>query len=577
MGSSYSSLTLRGPERGRVIEALRQRRREAFVGPAAGDLTVVYDEESENDPEAVAALAADLTRELGGAALAVTIHDDDVLTYALVRDGAVVDGYDSCPGYFGEGEAPPAGGDAAALAQAFGRPEKAAELERILRAPAGGGDYLFESGRHWDLADSLGLPEHSVNLGYKYVYQGEAEELEPQMAHVGAQPLGERDVSALVDRRLERAGIDPAAAQGPGAMNPGAMDPGAIDFGAIPGLGGLDPALMAQMQAAAEAMVSALQHPAHSYYQSLAAGDAETIRSFFLGDVILDDPLSGRVEGDEALAAHVAVAQQVLGARMMTYAPYGVLETDERIVAEGMIVLGPFPMSMVPAAVVWERAPEGGYAAARAYYSLAALTGTGRVRPPVLGPDPSAPLPEAMAAHLRALAGESAEAVAATFAPGCLERARMMGLPGGAEAAQAMYGARLGAEGVVSLEACTAAGDGRLCAVEFVATRWDGRDIEPQAGLLVAELDGGKPCTVRVYGELGPAPAGMPDMSALLGGMGSGMGGMGGGFPPMPAGGGGMPDLSALFGGGGGLPGSFDDDDLSDGEEDDDDRNRGTR
>jgi SnoaL-like protein len=551
MGSSYSSLTLRGPARDRLLRVLEARGREAFVGPTENGCTVVFDEESENDPAAVARLAEALTRELGGAALGVTVHDEDIVFYSLVRDGTVLDEYHSCPGYFEGGDAPPTGGDAALLCEAFGAPGKAAEVERILRAPAKRDPYFFETARHGDLAEALGLPEHSVNLGYKYVYQGEAEELEGELAHVGEADTEDRDVNALVRRRLERAGIE-------------------MDFGAgpMPGVG-LDPDLMAQMQAAAQSMVASMRHPAHGYFQALAEGDAETIRSFFLGDVVLDDPLSGRVEGDEALAAHVAVARELLGARMMTYAPNRVIETEERLVAEGMVMLGPFPnLTSLPAAVVWERAPEGGYAAARAYYSLEVLTGADRPRPPILSPDPAAPLPESVAAHLRALAGGDAQGVVATFGEGCLDRMLLVGSP--LEAARAQYGARLGAEGPVALEACTVAGDGANCAVEFVATRWDGAEIEPQAGLLVLEMSGGKPCAVRLYGDLGPAPVGfgpggftgvpgfpaggMPDLSGLLGGMAGAMGG------------GGFPDLSALFGGG--FPGMEDDEDDGDEEGD---------
>jgi signal recognition particle subunit SRP54 len=62
-------------------------------------------------------------------------------------------------------------------------------------------------------------------------------------------------------------------------------------------------------------------------------------------------------------------------------------------------------------------------------------------------------------------------------------------------------------------------------------------------------------------GPGGAAGGGMPDLSALMGGMGGGMPGMGGGGMPGMGGGGGMPDMQQLqammqqMGGGGGMPG----------------------
>jgi RNA polymerase sigma factor (sigma-70 family) len=43
MGSSYSNITLQGPERDRIIQALEARGRQAYVGPASGGFVVVFE------------------------------------------------------------------------------------------------------------------------------------------------------------------------------------------------------------------------------------------------------------------------------------------------------------------------------------------------------------------------------------------------------------------------------------------------------------------------------------------------------------------------------------------------------
>jgi hypothetical protein len=516
MGPSYSNLVLRGPERGRIVQALEARGRTAFVGPTVNGCTVVFDEESEHDPQDVAALAAELTAALGGAALGVTLHDDHVLSCSLAQEGRVVDEYDSSPGYFEGNERPPHGGNAALLCDAFGVPERAAEVERILR-----GDHALETARHEELTQALGLPAYAVNLGYKYVYMGDAMELEDELAHVGELDE-ERDVTALVRRQMERS-------------MPGDM--------------------MAQVQGAAQAMMASMQHPLHAYFRLLAQGDAETLRSYFLGELVIDDPLSGRVEGDEGLVAHVARAYTALAERMLQYMPAGLIESPDRVVTDGTLMLGPFPnVASVPVAVVWERAPEGGYSAIRAYYSLQAFGGAAPARAPLLPADPDLTLADDVAAHLRALAAEDIEALVATMDETCLGQVSM-GLQG-ADALRAQYGARLDAGGGVTLQPCAVADDGQRCALEFAATRWDGDDIPAQAGLAIFARGDGKLCTVSLYGELGPMsgggfsglPAGMPDLSGMMGGMLAGLGG--GGMLAGLGGGGGMPDLSALLGGG---------------------------
>lgn len=125
-----------------------------------------YDEESDSqDDDVIKDLGARASEELGAPVLAVLNHDDDVLAYWLFEAGQLVDEYNSCPGYFGDGDTTPAGGDATRLCAAFGVPAKAEQVDEVLRRE----DYVFALERHSDLAELLKHPSDYVCLGYRYI------------------------------------------------------------------------------------------------------------------------------------------------------------------------------------------------------------------------------------------------------------------------------------------------------------------------------------------------------------------------------------------------------------------------
>jgi hypothetical protein len=177
MGNFYTNYTLRGPSQQAVAASLAGRA--AFVTPAQNGCVVVFDEGSEaQNLEAIADLAARLSRELGCPVLAVLNHDDDILWYQLYLSGELADEYDSSPGYFDSSGEPadPAGGDARKLCNAFGA-GNVGEVERVLRKSALDEDrYVFAVERHADLARALGISLFGVGTGYHYVIEGELPE-----------------------------------------------------------------------------------------------------------------------------------------------------------------------------------------------------------------------------------------------------------------------------------------------------------------------------------------------------------------------------------------------------------------
>ncbi len=177
MGNFYTNLTLRGPTQAEVAAALAGRT--ALVTPSEAGCVVVFDEACDSqDPELLAGLAEQLSRQFRCPVLAVLNHDDDILNYLLYLYGNLEDQYDSSPNYFDPDAEPaaPSGGDAAKLCAAFESPNVAA-VESILRQSGLDEDgYTFEVERHEDLVLALGLPTFGVGAGYNYVSQGELPE-----------------------------------------------------------------------------------------------------------------------------------------------------------------------------------------------------------------------------------------------------------------------------------------------------------------------------------------------------------------------------------------------------------------
>jgi hypothetical protein len=175
MGNFYVNYTLRGPSQQAVVSALKGRR--ACVTRQQDGCVLAFDEGSEDQSKSkIAALGECLSRDLACTVWAICNHDDDILRYLLYQDGALIDEYNSCPGYFEEdGEIEPAGGDAKALCAAFGaKEEDVAVVDRILRNSTSTGErYVFAFQQHEDLCKALGLSDWSVGTGYVSISRGE--------------------------------------------------------------------------------------------------------------------------------------------------------------------------------------------------------------------------------------------------------------------------------------------------------------------------------------------------------------------------------------------------------------------
>ncbi len=185
MGSFYTNVTLFKVEQRNVADFLAQQKRKAFVSPTAGNFTVVYDQETEDqDTEVLKELAEDLTRQFGCTGLASLVHDSDVYMYWLYENGELIDTYNSLPDYFDSDsdDATPEGGDVKKLCKAFGRPEAESELTRIFSLVAQsnlddpGEEYLLGEDIHDSLVRALAMPPFAAFTGYYSIENGELPE-----------------------------------------------------------------------------------------------------------------------------------------------------------------------------------------------------------------------------------------------------------------------------------------------------------------------------------------------------------------------------------------------------------------
>jgi hypothetical protein len=173
MGAFYTNVTVRHADVGAVIAVLETLRRDAFVTPERNGAIVVFDAQIESqDAKDIDRLAGPISTRLGCAALIALNHDDDLFFYALLENGKLIDEYNSWPGYFDGAVREPVGGDARKLAAAFGVPDRADQLDRLLH----GTEYAFETERHAALVRVLDLLPAAVGSGYETISEGELPE-----------------------------------------------------------------------------------------------------------------------------------------------------------------------------------------------------------------------------------------------------------------------------------------------------------------------------------------------------------------------------------------------------------------
>ncbi len=221
----------------------------------------------------------------------------------------------------------------------------------------------------------------------------------------------------------------------------------------------------------------------------------------------VDDPIQGRATGLPPVGDQLKRAAEWLSEHSASYTRLAFTTGIDRDVTEGTLSLT-FESKTVdlPVAVVAERR-RSREVELRIYHALQPLESGSRTRARVVADNPEAIVPPAVADLLDALARGNVGAIEAAFeAEGAVRDARGLTHARGDNALRAFFdglvaGGAFG--GGLELRRGGSADDGRTCAVEYTLVKARGKDVTPQAGLLLFERgDSGLIRVARIYGDL---------------------------------------------------------------------------
>jgi hypothetical protein len=243
------------------------------------------------------------------------------------------------------------------------------------------------------------------------------------------------------------------------------------------------------------------------YFDGLMAGDPDPLVESFAGEPEVHDPVRGRIKGEAAFRAFVTETSAWLHAchASVDDVDHVVLQRSgfEEVVLHLDTDRGPVQL---PVAVVAERRPDGRIDEVRVYFSSRPLTGRSSSRPPLLQADPDLPVPDAVAAYLRAFAAGDVDGVVAAFEPdGSAHDPSDRHVHRGPGGLSAYYARLFPAGGGVPLEPCALVDDGRVCALEHNVVQRNASQLLPRAGLGVFSTGPtGRLAQVRTYGDTAP-------------------------------------------------------------------------
>jgi hypothetical protein len=243
------------------------------------------------------------------------------------------------------------------------------------------------------------------------------------------------------------------------------------------------------------------------YYDTLLAGDSDSLQRLLTGEPHINTPLHGEIKGPAALSQFVPEQQAWLKQREAHSELINAIVSDQRIVIELVLYMKQQARVIdLPVALAADRDGER-LSEIHVYHSTWPLSGDHIVRAPIVRPAAEKlEEPAVVKAYMAAIQKPDRELVLSLFVKDCYVRK-----PSGsrykharAEGLRNFYGAALNAGGVV-LHHCTAAFDGHAFAVEYICDEWANVELPPHAGLAVYELAGpDKLQAARIYNDVLP-------------------------------------------------------------------------
>lgn len=151
-----------------VAQSLKRAETCAFVVDSGRSALVFLAAQSED----VSRLAGALSAQFQGFSLMLMGDQEERFSYRLFSGGALADTYDSLARE-GDRETAPSGGDVEVLLRVTGSTAAPDDVETILRRGRDTyGGYAYESSRHRELMDALGLPAWTSDVGYEAFHAG---------------------------------------------------------------------------------------------------------------------------------------------------------------------------------------------------------------------------------------------------------------------------------------------------------------------------------------------------------------------------------------------------------------------
>jgi limonene-1,2-epoxide hydrolase len=244
------------------------------------------------------------------------------------------------------------------------------------------------------------------------------------------------------------------------------------------------------------------------FFDGLLTGEIDALVGSFVDGPEVHQPVRGRIKGVSAFERFVTDTTTWMAESGVTVEDVDSLLTPARGVEEFVLHVdsdaGPIELPMALAA---DLDPQARMTELRIYYSRWPLSGVRGVRPPLLQPDPDLHAPDVVGEFHRALAAGDVDAVVEAFEPDGFVREPSGGASThrGANELRAFYELAFSDRGVMPLELCAMADDGRACALEYNTAARGQPESPPGAGIAVlVRSDGGKLAAVRFYDDVHP-------------------------------------------------------------------------
>jgi hypothetical protein len=233
------------------------------------------------------------------------------------------------------------------------------------------------------------------------------------------------------------------------------------------------------------------------YFPALLDGALEPLAHRLGARATLDDPILGRAVGLAPIEAHLAKCAEWLRGLGARYERGQFTTGVDRDVTEGTLLLD---KRELPVAVVAERR-RSREALVRIYYAARALGAERKLRAELSTEEAALVLPTLVGEHVAALRRGDVNAALACFEENAVARDASGAAYGKANGTLAqLHEKRIngGWQAVLS----GYADDGRTCALEHTLVRVAGKDVTPEAALLVYERgDSGLFRALRVYDD----------------------------------------------------------------------------